>query len=227
MKICTGCKIEKLPNEFGKSNKTKDGLYYLCKSCKKSKSKRYYELNSQFIKSKVEKYRNNNLEKVKDMVKKYQLKNEDKIKEYKTLYYIENSEYYSIKGKERYLNNKNNTTFKEKRNNYQKERRKNPLFRFKEGISRLIHFTLKSRGYKKRYKSEEILGCTIVDFKNYIESKFTEGMSWDNYGKWHLDHVTPISYATDENETIKLNHYSNYQPMWMMDNLKKGNRWVG
>jgi hypothetical protein len=49
-------------------------------------------------------------------------------------------------------------------------------------------------------------------------------MTWENYGKWHLDHKTPISWAKTEKEVIELNHYTNFQPMWAIENLSKGNR---
>lgn len=50
-------------------------------------------------------------------------------------------------------------------------------------------------------------------------------MSWDNYGRWHLDHIKPISLAKDEDEVYNLNHYTNFQPLWMLDNLKKSNKY--
>ncbi len=62
---------------------------------------------------------------------------------------------------------------------------------------------------------------------NYREEKFIEGMSWDNHGEWHIDHITPISYAKTEEDVLKLNHFSNFQPLWEFDNLSKGNRFIG
>ena len=50
-------------------------------------------------------------------------------------------------------------------------------------------------------------------------------MNWDNAGKWHLDHIIPISSAKNEEDIIKLNHYTNFQPLWAIDNLTKGNRY--
>ena len=58
--------------------------------------------------------------------------------------------------------------------------------------------------------------------KTYIASLFQKGMSWDNYGEWHLDHIKPISLATTEEEVYKLCHYTNYQPLWAKDNIIKG-----
>ena len=70
------------------------------------------------------------------------------------------------------------------------------------------------------------LGCDLNFFKQYIESKFTEGMSWDNYGKWHLDHIYPLSLVdlSNRDEFLRVSHYTNYQPLWATDNIKKGNK---
>ena len=76
----------------------------------------------------------------------------------------------------------------------------------------------------------DILGCSFDFFKKYIESKFEDDMNWSNHGqssvekRWQLDHIVPISLAKNEYEIIKLNHYSNFQPMWESDNKSKGNR---
>lgn len=78
--------------------------------------------------------------------------------------------------------------------------------------------------FRKDAKTEQILGCTIEEFRSYIESKFKEGMFFDNYGEWHLDHITPIAIATTKEEIIKLNHYTNFQPLWAEENLKKSSK---
>lgn len=73
----------------------------------------------------------------------------------------------------------------------------------------------------------EDLGCSIDDFKIYLESKFTDGMSWDSYGRqgWHIDHILPLSKfdLSDPNELKKACHFTNLQPMWWKDNLRKSN----
>jgi len=84
--------------------------------------------------------------------------------------------------------------------------------------------SIRNKGYTKKSKTYEILGCTFEEFKLHIESQFTNKMSWDNRSEWHLDHIIPISSAKTEEEVIKLNHYTNFQPLWAIDNLRKGNK---
>jgi hypothetical protein len=70
------------------------------------------------------------------------------------------------------------------------------------------------------------LGCTLEQFRLYLESKFTIGMSWDNYGLrgWHIDHIKPLaSFDLTIRDQVKTAcHYTNMQPLWAKDNLKKG-----
>jgi hypothetical protein len=76
------------------------------------------------------------------------------------------------------------------------------------------------------------LGCTIDELKKFLEIKFYnnietgEEMSWNNYGKWHIDHIFPLSKGNlaDLKECRKMVHYTNLQPLWSKDNLKKGNK---
>ena len=81
---------------------------------------------------------------------------------------------------------------------------------------------------KKCKKTLELTGCTLEFLYNYLESKFTKGMSWDNYGKfgWHIDHIIPCSSFDMSNpeEQKKCFHYTNLQPLWWLDNLKKSNK---
>jgi len=83
---------------------------------------------------------------------------------------------------------------------------------------------LTNNGFTKKSRSYEILGCSFDYFKNHIESKFTDGMTWENRSKWHIDHIIPISSAKTEAEILKLNHYTNLQPLWAADNIRKGNK---
>ena len=172
--------------------------YYLKNKEKISlRIKEYHKTNKEKIKNKHNKYLDENKDKRKETCKKYYKKNEDKIKEYQ--------EY-----------NKKN------RNKYSKNRRKvDIVFKLKNGIATSIRKSLKEDGFKKKNRTHDILGCSIVDFKIYLELKFEPWMTWDNYGKyngekdfgWDIDHIIPTSSVKTEGEIIKLNHYTNLQPL--------------
>jgi hypothetical protein len=96
-------------------------------------------------------------------------------------------------------------------------------------VRKRIRHSLKSN---KELSSKEYLGCNIDEFKNHIEKTFEEGMNWDNYGEWHIDHIIPIKYKEDGKiadleEVIKRLHYTNTQSLWASDNIAKGNRFIG
>ena len=77
--------------------------------------------------------------------------------------------------------------------------------------------------------TDAVLGCTWAEFTAYIESKFQPGMSWNNQHLWHLDHIKPLSWFNleDPQQYKESAHYTNYQPLWAEDNMKKGNRYAG
>ena len=75
---------------------------------------------------------------------------------------------------------------------------------------------------KKGKRTEEILGETFDNVRLHIEKQFADGMSWENHGEWHIDHIIPLSSGKSEEDYIKLNHYTNLQPLWAKDNMNKG-----
>ena len=80
----------------------------------------------------------------------------------------------------------------------------------------------------KSKHSIEYLGCTIDEFKEHIEKQFIEGMTWENHGEWHIDHIIPIKYENPTlEETIERLHWTNTQPLWATENIAKGNRYIG
>lgn len=100
----------------------------------------------------------------------------------------------------------------------------------KENIQRRISKNLRHRlgkavmGKTKGASAVGDLGMSIADFKEYIEGLFKDGMTWDNYGKWHLDHIRPLSSfdLTDKEQASAACYYLNIQPLWAIDNIKKG-----
>ena len=76
----------------------------------------------------------------------------------------------------------------------------------------------------ERRSVEMITGLTIKELKSYIESKFKEGMSWNNYGYWQVDHIYPISKAKSVRDVFRLSHHTNLQPLWREENLEKSDK---
>ena len=95
------------------------------------------------------------------------------------------------------------------------------MYSLKCRISKSISNSLQKEGYTKRSRSHEILGCSYEEFKLHLESKFESWMTWDNRGQfngekdygWDIDHIVPLASATTEEEILRLNHYTNLQPL--------------
>tara|TARA_R110000737_G_C14384127_1_gene451109 strand:+ start:173 stop:733 length:561 start_codon:yes stop_codon:yes gene_type:complete len=105
----------------------------------------------------------------------------------------------------------------------QKRKEKDPVFKEKLYLRQLIHQnTFKNNKWSKRSNIREILGLgNMEEWLTYLESKFKDGMTWDNYGDWQLDHIVELHTASTIEELYKLQHHTNIQPLWKKDNMKK------
>ena len=134
-------------------------------------------------------------------------------------YYIDNSHIILKKQKEYKKINRKRYTDNEK---YRRD--SDPIFKLKKNIRKRVNDYFKSSNIKKNSTTFNVIGKSPVELKEYIELQFVEGMSWDNYGDWHIDHIIPLVSAKTEDEIYKLNHYSNLQPLWAKDNMRKGGK---
>ena len=143
---------------------------------------------------------------------------------------------------ERYLNysRQYEDTNREKRNKRRNAKKKNPTARkkrnkqrrerYKKDINYRINQVLRARvktfitGKNKSISSLELIGCDVEELRKYLELQFEKGMTWENYGEWHIDHIRAISFfdLTDEEQQKKCFHYSNLQPLWAFENMSKG-----
>ena len=103
----------------------------------------------------------------------------------------------------------------------------NIQLRLKQTMAIRIYHTLKYQGVKKNARTMELIGCDIPVLIKHLETKFQGGMSWNNYGKWHVDHIKPVILfdLRDTNQQKKCFHYTNLQPLWAYDNLSKGDKY--
>jgi hypothetical protein len=112
---------------------------------------------------------------------------------------------------------------------YEKERKiKDPNFKLIKTLRSRLLSAINRKNSKKLGTTIELTGCSIQELKTHLESKFKEGMTWQNHGKWHIDHIRPCSSfnLTDKIEQQKCFHYTNLQPLWANENLSKGNRYI-
>ncbi|WP_164903166.1 hypothetical protein [Rhizobium leguminosarum] len=115
--------------------------------------------------------------------------------------------------------------YKEYRRQYEgRRRREDPAFRIKQSISRAISSSLKSG--KGGRRSFDILGYSRVELMESLERKFLPGMSWENYGEWHIDHIIPLAAhnitSVDDIDFRQAWSLGNLRPLWAIDNMKKG-----
>lgn len=140
---------------------------------------------------------------------------------------IENIERYKKKAKQRYLKEKEQGLHRKKYN-------EDPVHKMKCNIREHVRQAIKYSNISKSHPSIRYLGCSIEEFKKYIEDKFQEGMTWENHsrgeGCWHLDHIRPLAHLKDVTDVHLLKqicHYTNYQPLWEKDNLSKQDKYEG
>jgi len=179
-------------------------------------------------------YRSNHKEYFVMKNKEYYNKNKESVSERKREYYLENKEKI-IERKGRYYHENKKKLNKQSVERINERKKQDELFKLKCNTRSLIASTIRLNGFRKISKTTEILGCTFIEFKEYLESKFESWMTWDNYGNWNgqptklneswdIDHIIPISMACCEEDIIRLNHYTNLQPLCSYSNrfIKSG-----
>lgn len=168
-------------------------------------SKRKYRAEN---KERVVQWRRNHIEKNKERIAKHREENKERIAKYKE----ENKEYITDRKRKQAAK-------------YARERRQNdPIYYFKSRIRHTVRQGLFRRSVRKKSRTTEILGCSFEELRVFIEQQFRDGMSWANMSQWHIDHKIPLASAKTESEVIALNHYTNLQPLWAADNIKKGSK---
>ena len=207
-KICSKCLDKKHIDDFHKDKRKSDGRKSQCKSCKKKQDTEYRLSNKELVAERKKKYYNNNKKHIKEKFKNYYLENQERIKGMSSKYAKENRK-------------KINKWFR----NYNKKRLSEDVtYRLAKNLRSRINNII--RGRLKSGSALRDLGCSVEFLIKHLESQFEPGMSWDNYGQWHIDHIKPLASFNLEirEEFLEACHYTNLQPLWAEDNLKKGAR---
>jgi len=111
-------------------------------------------------------------------------------------------------------------------NNYREMRKNNIIIRITDNLSKRIYKELQKLNIERTFRYNDLLGCTLSEFGLYLENKFTDGMNFDNYPDWEVDHIIPCASFDfgNEEDIKKCCHHTNLQPLWLMDNRKKSNK---
>ena len=223
IKTCATCKKSLSVKDFNKDRATKDGLNYLCKSCKKIKRKIYDENSKTKISTRTKKYYLDHKEELKKYGRKYYKEHKLQFNETCRLWREKNKE----KLKARYIeyNKKHRKRIQQKHNQYVTNRSKIDLsFKLSNSLRSRLCSVIKLNS--KTGSAVKDLGCTIKELKQYLEKQFQPEMTWENWSfrGWHIDHIIPLCKfnLTKRKEFLKAVHYTNLRPLWAKDNLSKG-----
>jgi hypothetical protein len=198
MKHCYTCDKWKALSEYNKQSSSWDKLARMCRSC--------------YSEYKNSKRKNDEKYKQSDILYKQKYQQSGRRKEVSKIRY-EAKKDEIIKKCVAYNKKKYNT---------------DPYFKVVFSIRTRISKLLKQKNADKYNKFYNYLGCSKEEFILYFQSKFKEGMTWENHGEWHIDHIKPCSLFNllNEDEQKKCFHYTNLQPLWACENLSKGCKFV-
>jgi len=251
-KSCIKCGNQKSINEFyfrKDSQKYRDE----CKSCVSERSRIFHHANIDSNKKRQKLYRDNNKESLNASSKLWREANKERVTKNHLIYNELNKEQIILKKAAFYLKNKDRINAQKKEYNLRtaekkrerqrkydlenkqhlrKKRREwenarldsDPEYRISKNVRRRITMALKTG--TNGIRTCQLIGCSIPELKLHLESQFSEGMSWDNYGQWHIDHKIPLSWFNLTNESCLMTalNFRNLQPLWGIDNIKKSNK---
>lgn len=195
------------------------------KEKRKESDKEYYQANKEQIKERISNYRKANKEQIKELGRKYYEVTKKERSEYNKKYYQATKQERLAYQKKYKEVNTNKEKLRARIRKYTRERRAiDPAYKLLGNLR-----TRHRKVLKGTLSTTEGLGCDSKFFRDYISAQWTEGMSWDNYGKgkdkWNIDHIIPLDqYYTQPELLPQLIYYSNMQPMWEPENQSKGNK---
>jgi hypothetical protein len=205
MKKCTQCKEEKSLDQFRHRSDKKHLLKSICRGCDSAKSKKYRNAHPEVIRAHCKK----NHERRKKNLYEWRKKNRERAREISRRWALLNPEKVKI-------------TEKRKIDRYKTD----PIYRVSMNMSHQMYNLLKRKKGGRSWKS--LVGYTLEDLRQHIEQQFVDGMSWDNYGEWQVDHIVPkVAFNFEKTEDFDFKRcwaLSNLRPMWASDNAAKGCR---
>jgi len=218
--ICATCKCDKAATDFSPDRRRKNGVYASCKVCSRIFSRQWYQANKKRAAEQSKSSRERNASNITEATKLYRQKNRERIRIWMKNWKSRNRQHVSEYSKNYCKTNRTRLS------KYVKEKAKNDI---QYRLSRQLRsrFADAVRGRQRSASAVSNLSCTIEEFKSYLSSLWLPGMSWENWGrgpgKWHIDHVRPLGgfdLTSPDQQKIAC-HYTNLQPLWEEDNLRK------
>jgi hypothetical protein len=211
LKKCSACGIEKELSEYYSDKRASDGKYSNCKTCALADCKKYQSMDH----AKQLRAKRQNTSDFKQKCKEYDQKRrlngyyeQPRIKKNRNIYFAK-QEVVDLRNKR--IKNKRKT---------------DPKFKLRCNISSSIWQSLKrNKSSKSNCTWEKLVGYSLKQLKKHLEKRFTDGMAWNNYGEWHIDHKLPVVSFNFSNpfqvDFKRCWALSNLQPMWALENKKK------
>ena len=170
-------------------------------------------------------YRETHKEEILAYSRQWRNANREHIKEYDSARYRQNREKEIARAKTYQSKNKLKVT-KTSTARRKHRRHTDPLYKLKSTLRTRLSNVLRSRKTRKNNPTIVLIGCSVEQLRDYLTPLFQPGMTWENHGEWHIDHVKPCASfdLTSPEEQKKCFHYSNLQPLWAKDNLVKKDR---
>lgn len=229
-KTCAHCRSQKPLDAFNRDRGKKDGRNAHCRECSKALKRKYYEENTEHMKAKSSEWRKNNPVRFRKQHADWYERNREHARAKSKKRYRANAEI--IKEKARRWREDNLEYAKERNREYARRNRESRNAKNREAYANEVQFRLlvtmrgmiarTLRGHKSR-RTVQYLGYAPEQLRQRIEMQFTDGMSWGNYGEWHIDHTKPVSrfFRQGEYRPEIINALSNLRPMWARDNYRK------
>jgi len=186
-------------------------------------AKKWREKNKDKAREYSKKWRKNNPEKAREAEKNWRERNLEKDRAKAREWREKNIERARENGRKWQKSNTKRAS--ENRRVWAKKRRStDTLFALAGNLRSRMQEVFQRKCGSKPYRFEKILGTTVSIAKAYLEAQFKPGMSWENRKSWHIDHIIPLASAKTTEELVSLCHYTNLQPLWASDNIRKGSK---
>lgn len=247
-KVCTKCRVEKELSEFGCRSDTKSKLRSACRSCAVASAAAWKAANKERAAANLKAWRKANRDKTLASKRAWNKAHPESARQHKRTSYLKLKAAGRSQQKSKEYRAKNRSACDKRAADWKKanpERSRelariwhgkkyanDPLHRFKECVRARTRSAFKTKTARRSIRSagtRELLGCSFEFAKAYIEARFKPGMSWANQGKWHIDHIRPcVSFdLSDPEQQRQCFHYSNLQPLWWHENIKKSDTLPG